>query len=134
MDLLTQIMAALQGFATESSPLKAAAIITVLISIWKSSLLQPLWAKFGSAQILVAPLLGMISALITLPGGFSWANVMAGLHGGLLAIALHAVFTALEDWPVIGAPFQKWIAWVDQLLLAPAASSTTTPTNPPAAS
>lgn len=134
MDLLSQIMAALSGFASESSPMKAAAIITVFISIWKSSLLQPLWAKIGGAQVLVAPLLGVISALITLPGGFSWANAMAGLHGGLLAVALHEVLSVLEVVPWIGPKYQTWIAWVDKLLLAPAASSAATPTNPPAAS
>lgn len=133
MDLLTQIMAALQGFATESSPMKAAAIITVFISLWKSSLLQPLWAKIGAAQILVAPLLGAIQAVILLPGGVSWANIGTGLHGGMLAMALHLLLSAIEQLPVVGPKYVAWIAWVDKLLLAPAPTAAVTPTNPPAA-
>ena len=121
MDLLKQILELVSSFGSMASPEKVAAVLTLAISLWNSSLLQPLWAKLGKAQVLVAPLLGIALAIYQLPGGISLANIWIGLKTGGLAIAAHELMAAIELLPGIGPVWLKWIAWVDGLLAKPQA-------------
>lgn len=121
MDLLKQLLELISGFGSMASPEKVAAVLTLAISLWKSSLLQPLWAKLGKAQVLVAPLLGIALAVYQLPGGVSLANIWIGLKAGGLAIAAHELLTAIELIPGIGPVWLKWVGWVDGLLYKPKA-------------
>lgn len=123
MDLITQLWAFISGWASMANPAKVSGAIMLLISIWKSSLIQPLWAKLGNFQVLVAPILGIGLAISQLPGGFSLANLWAGLQAGGLAIAFHELLTVLESVPWIGAKYQAIIAFFDNLLYKPAVVS-----------
>jgi hypothetical protein len=121
MDLLSQLLDFLKGFGSMDNPHKVAGAIMLLISIWKSSLVRPMWDKLGGFQVLVAPVLGIALAMAQLPGGFSWANIVAGSTTGLLAIAMHEMMTAIENLPMVGAKYKSMVAWVDSLLFRPAA-------------
>jgi hypothetical protein len=124
MDLLSQIMNELAGFATMSTPAKAAAMIMVLLSVWKSSYFQPMWAKLGAAQVIVAPVLGMALAMCKMPH-LDLASLkdalLSGGSNGLLAIAMHELISAAEAMPIIGAKYKGMMAFFDNLLFKPKA-------------
>jgi hypothetical protein len=121
MDLLNQLLDLMRGFGSMDNPARVAGVIMMLISLWKSSLLRPMWDKLGWVQVLVAPLLGVALAMAQLPGGLSWANLVAGAQTGALAIALHQLMIVIENLPMIGPKYKAWIIWVDQLLFRPKA-------------
>lgn len=122
MDLLMSIMNQLAGFATMSTPARASAVIMVLLSVWKSSYFQPLWAKMGGLQVLMAPILGILLALVKMPH-LDLASLRealtAGSANGVLAIAMHELLSVLEIMPWIGPKYKGFIAFFDNLLFKP---------------
>jgi hypothetical protein len=119
MDLLVQLLAWLQSLgAATSVEVKIAGLVTLLVGLTKSSFAAPYLAKLGNFSVLVAPVLGVVLALLGLPG-ISSATVLAGLHGGSLAIAVAALLEAVKSVPGVGGVYVSLINLVEKLLGAP---------------
>jgi hypothetical protein len=105
-----------------------AASLTLLISLWKSSALQPLWAMIpASVQTWVAPLMAIVIALGGMPS-LSWASlwvaIQAGLGSGMLAIALHDLLDTVKTMPWVSGPWVTVINFIEGFLGAPPATKT----------
>lgn len=103
-----------------------AASLTLLISLWKSSALQPLWAMIPPAvQTWVAPLMAVVIALGGMPS-LSWANlwiaIQSGLGNGMLAMALHELLDTIKVMPWVSAPYVAIINFIEGFLGAPPAT------------
>jgi uncharacterized membrane protein HdeD (DUF308 family) len=116
--LLASIMDLWHSFPSLSVAGKIAGCLVILIGLVKSSLFKPLWDKAGPWKALVAPLLGLIVAVLSI-SPFNWAGVLQGLAGGVLAVGISQVFDAVKLMPGVG---QVWITIIDvvqKLLGAP---------------
>jgi len=123
MELLTQILEFVKSFGSMAHPERVAATLTLLLSLWKSSLLRPFWDKLGAAQAAVGPLLAVALALTQMPAlslSNLWAALAAGGTAGGLSIALHELLTMLQSAAWVGEPLKKWVALVDTFLRRPA--------------
>lgn len=118
MELITELLALVKSFATMDTPAKAAGVLMLLLSAWKSSVLAPYWAKLGTWKVLVAPVLGLAIAMVQLPE-ISLATVWQGLQGGLLAVAFHQVLQAVKALPLIGEKYKMWVELCERILLKP---------------
>jgi hypothetical protein len=116
--LLTQLWALIQGFAAMDTSTKIMSIVLLLIAVWKSSILQPYWAWFGKGQILVAPALAVIVAVLSVHP-FSWAALWMSLVGGALAVATHELLDAAKNIPGLGPQYVSLIAFFASLFQAP---------------
>lgn len=116
--ILGQIWAFIQGFGDMSLLHKISGITLLLIAVWKSSIVKPLWDKLGAAKILVAPALGMIAAVVSVEP-FSWAAIWQGLQGGVLAIALHELLDAVKLMPWVGDKYKTVIDFISGILFKP---------------
>lgn len=119
-DQLKAILDAVQKFGGAPWVMKIALICLILTALMKVSFLQPLWAKLGAFQAMVAPLLAAIGGIIsmspiTLPG------VLAYLSAGAGAIVLHELLDASKGIPGIGAGYVSAINFVEGILGAPKA-------------
>jgi hypothetical protein len=123
MDLLTQLLAWIQSLSAATSvEVKIAGFVALLLGLVNSSFASVYLAKLGKWKLLVAPLLGLVIALLQLPS-LSGASVLAGLHGGALAIAITALLNAVEQFPGVGGWLVTAIGWIEQLLGAPIQAS-----------
>lgn len=122
MDLIQQLLELFKGFAQMDDVSKAAVVVMALIAIWKSSFVAPYWDKLGKLQILVAPVLGLLLAILQLPG-FTFAQALPmiwiGIKTGALAMGFHLVLKALEEAPWVGEKYKKWLAFVDTMFFKP---------------
>jgi len=124
MDLINEILSYLKGFGDLDNMAKVAAVLMTLISIWKSSLLQPYWDKLGALKVWVAPILGAALAIVQLwPEPFTWpalgAALLAGLKTGALSIAFFQLLQTLKSMPVIGEKYKAIIEFFENLLMMP---------------
>lgn len=123
MDLLTQLLAWIQSLgAATSVEVKIAGFVALLLGLVNSSFASVYLAKLGNYKILVAPLLGVIVAILQLPS-FAAVSWLAGLHGGVLAIAITALLNAVEQLPGVGGIWVTIIGWIEQALGAPVQAS-----------
>lgn len=127
MDLVTFITEAIANFGTweglqgQALVLAIAAYcIRVLISTLKVSLFrQWVWDKLGDmAKMLVAPILGVLLAVATLPE-LGWETILAGLTAGALGIAVHHLLKAIEALPGINETVKLLVGLVSKLLGGP---------------
>jgi hypothetical protein len=116
--LMTQLWALIQSFPTMDTSTKLMGIVLLIISIWKSSILQPYWAWFGKWQILVAPSLSVIVAVLSVHP-FSWAALWASLVGGGLAVATHELLDQAKNIPGLGSAYVSVIGFFASLFQAP---------------
>ena len=120
MDLLSQLLAWIQSLSAATSvEVKIAGFVALVLGLVNSSFASSWLAKLGTWKIMIAPLLGLVVAFLQLPG-FSGASILAGLHGGALAIAITALLNAVEQLPGVGGIYVTIIGWIEGLLGAPA--------------
>lgn len=118
LDLFNQVLDLVKNFASMESKAAIGAVITILLSLWKSSILRPFWDKLGAAKVLVAPVLGLVAALVAIPE-LNWAAIVAGVQSGMLAIAFHELLNAIKALPFVGDKYKQWIDFVDKALFRP---------------
>ena len=98
------------------------ASVMLLVSLWKSSALQPYWAKLpDSMKTWMGPVLGVLAAMASMQS-FDWAAILMGLQGGLLAKAVHDILDTLKVMPWVSGPYVYVINLIEGFLGAPAAS------------
>ena len=116
---MSQLWATIQSLGTLSPLLQVAAVITVLISAWKTSAFQPLWTKLGKLQAYVAPVLAILFAIVTSlasGGTLSLATVFSALVVGLTSVGFHELLEAIKSAPWIGKQWAQVITWFESLL------------------
>lgn len=121
-----QVFDAIKAFGGIPWQLKVASIITLIIASMKVSILQGLWAKLGSAQVLLAPILGLIGGILSLKSSnqLTASGVWAYVYAGAGAIILHEVLDAVKGLPGIGSVYVSIINFAENLLQSPNAQST----------
>lgn len=100
--------------------MKISAVITVLVSSLKvAPITRVLWSRLGWAQVLVAPVLGLLAGVLALGAtgtpvtpALLFAYVTAG--GG--AVFLHELLDGLKGAPGIGHVYVTAIDWIEALL------------------
>ena len=117
--LLASVMSLWQSFPTLPLAGKIAGVLAIVIGLVKSSALQPYWAKLGPWQALVAPVLGVVTAILSIQP-LSWAGIWLGLSGGMLAVALSNVLNSVMAMPGVGPLWVSIIQIIERLLNAPA--------------
>lgn len=123
-DFLSQVLQVIKEFGGLPTVLKIAAIITLLISSMKVSVLNELvWSKLGDFKPWAAPILGLIAGILDLAkaGTVSWASVFAYVSAGAGALILHDLLDSVKAIPKLGAVYVKLIELV-QKALGPAAT------------
>lgn len=123
-DFLSQVLQVIKEFGGLPTVLKIAAIITLLISSMKVSVLNELvWSKLGDFKPWAAPILGLIAGILDLAkaGTVSWASVFAYISAGAGALILHDLLDSVKAIPKLGAVYVKLIELV-QKALGPAAT------------
>ena len=118
-DVFAQIMQFVMSFKDLPSYAQVSGIVLIIVSLAKTSFVQPFWDKFGDFKILVAPGLGFIAALVSIHP-LTFSAVMASIAGGTLAIGLHELMDAFKKIPVIGPKYEGIINFFEKLLHAPA--------------
>jgi hypothetical protein len=116
--LFSQLVSLIQSFGSLSAPAKIAGIVLFIVAVVKSSFVQPLWAKLGNAQVLVAPILAVIVSIVSIQP-FSWAALWSSLLSGALAIGMHQLLDAVKTLPGIGSAYLTVINFVESILQAP---------------
>lgn len=123
-DFLTQVLQAIKDFGGLPTVLKIAAIITLLLSSMKVTILNELvWSKLGDFKPWAAPILGLIAGLLDLAkaGTVTWASVFAYISAGAGAIILHDLLDSVKSIPKLGDIYIKLIELI-QKALGPAAT------------
>lgn len=113
--IIGQLWALIQSWGDLSLQMKISGVVLTLIAIWKTSLVRPLWDKLGAAKVLVAPILGMVAAIVAIEP-LSLSAVLEGLKGGTLAIALHQLLDAIKLLPKLGDTYKSLISFFQSLL------------------
>lgn len=119
-DFLTQIVTTLHGAGELSGLMKISAVITLLVSSMKVSVLnQYVWSKLGAAQVYVAPLLGIVIGLITLAASgqpITAGAVFTYLVSGGGAVFLHEMLDSVKQIPGIGGFYVAGISVLEKFL------------------
>lgn len=98
------------------------ATVMLLVSLWKSSALQPYWAQLPAwAQRWLGPVLGVLLALASLQN-LSWNTILLGLQGGALAAAVNALLDTLKLIPGLNSVWVTIINFIEGVLQAPTES------------
>lgn len=119
-DLLSLVFKSITGFGGLTWAAKVVLIVNLVIAATKVSFLrQAIWSKLGSFQALVAPVLGLVGAMIayftagvplSLPNLLAFAGTAAG------AVILHEVLDGIKSWPGIGPIYVTVINFLSNLL------------------
>jgi hypothetical protein len=118
---LEQVLAIIAKFGGLSTVLKISAIVGIMVASMKVSFLrQYVWAKLGAAQVLVAPVLGIIIGILDLfgAGTVTLASVMAYMGSGAGAILLHQLLDGLKKMGFVGDKYKAVIDWIMEKLKA----------------
>jgi len=127
MDLVAFISEAIANFGSwnglEGQALVLAIgayIVRVLISTLKVSIFRKwVWDKLGEmSKMLVAPILGVLLAIVTLPN-LGWQTILAGLTAGALGIAIHHLLKVIEGLPGISSTVKLLVGLASKLLGGP---------------
>lgn len=119
LDLLSQVLAFVQGFGGLSTLAKISGVIAILIGTMKSSALGPMWDKLGSFKVWAAPVLGIAYGLMS-QGSLTWASAFAYLSAGAGAILLAEILDGVKAIPGIGTMWISVIGIVESVLKKPA--------------
>ncbi len=126
-DFFAQVLAAIQGFGGLSTMLKISTVIMLIIASMKVSFLNTnVWSKLGSAQVWVAPVLGLIGGALSLGTGatpVSAASIFAYVTAGAGAVFLHEILDSVKAIPGIGAIYVTIINLVEGALGGPASKA-----------
>jgi len=132
---LKQIMDTILQFGGLSFLLKVSSIVTLIVSATKVTFLQKYWEKLGGFQVLVAPILGLVSGVLILAsqGTLTWAGVASYVFAGAGAVVLHELLDAIKTLPGIGAVFIAIIDFISGKLggQPTSPSEPTKPAEPP---
>lgn len=122
-DFLTELATVARAMGGLSTLAKAAAIIALLVSSLKVTVLRKyVWSRLGAAQVLVAPLLALAAGLLGLGSGgapLTPAAVVAYLTAGGGAILLHELLDAAKRVPAVEAAYSKAVDTLKRLLPSP---------------
>lgn len=116
---LMQVFEAVRTMGGLSVALKISALITLVISSMKVSVLDKLvWEKLGPYQVFVAPFLGLLVGLSGLVDGstLSLPKLFAYVMTGAGAVFIHQILDAVKTMPGIGDVFVTVINFVEQWL------------------
>lgn len=123
-DFLAKVLQVIKDFGGLPTVLKIAAIVLLLISSMKVSVLNELlWSKLGDFKPFAAPILGLIAGVLDLAGAgtVTWASVFAYISAGAGALILHDLLDSVKAIPGLGDVYVKLIELV-QKALGPAAT------------
>lgn len=115
--LIKIVLTSLQDIHNTTDPqVKLAGFVLMMIALWKSSYAKLfVWEKLGNYKILVAPLLGLISAALTIKP-LDLHTLWLGISGGFLAAGLHEVLDAIKVLPGIGPKYVSIINFIEKML------------------
>jgi hypothetical protein len=116
--LISAVSTVIQNFGGLSWALKIACIVLLIIAFMKVSFLSSFWAKLGSFQAYLAPVLGLILGALTLSvsGSVTLAGVLAYLAAGSGAILLHELLDTIKAIPGLGAVYVGIIDAIESVL------------------
>lgn len=120
--IFQQVLSMFQTWKAMGWQAGLAALMTVLLSTMKNSLLRAwLWDKIpASVKVLVAPILGILIFALGM-GKFDGQVFWAGITTGVASVYLHQLLDALKEAPYIGEKVKAVIAWLASLLKKPEA-------------
>lgn len=122
LSVLTMLVDYAKGLSGLGTMGIISATVMLLVSLWKSSALQPYWAKLPDAlKHWIGPIFGVLAALASMQS-LSWSAILTGLSGGLLAAAVHDLLDTLKVMPWVSAPYVYIINIIESFLGAPPAS------------
>jgi hypothetical protein len=116
--LLAQVLDFFNHFGDMPLPGKISGLVLLLLSLWKTSFLQPYWKQLGAWRALVPPVLGIILALVNVRP-LTLETLAQSAMGGALAIALHEMFTTVKSIPGLGGFYVRLINAVEAFLRSP---------------
>ena len=120
--LLSQAWNLILNFNSLPLPGKISGIVLLVLALWKSSFVQPYWAKLGAWQVVVAPTLGVVIAVVSVQP-LTLAAIWQSLLGGLISIALHELLDAAKSIPTLGPIYVRLICAVESFLGSPKAQA-----------
>lgn len=110
---LQQIFLTIQGMGGLSAYLKLSALITLIVSSMKVSVIrQKIWDKLGPAKAWVAPALGLAAGVLGLGAGgapLTLASAVAYVSAGAGAILLHELLDSVKEVPGVGKAYGRVI-------------------------
>ena len=127
---LSLVFETVKGFGGLSTLPILSAVITLLVSSLKvAPITRLVWSRLGWAQVLVAPLLGVLAGILGLGAGGAPVTlplVLAYLATGAGSVFLHELLDGLKGAPALGPVYRALIGWVEALLApkAPVESKT----------
>lgn len=106
-EFIAQVVAVIKAMGGMPVMLKISSVIMLIVASMKVSVLSPVWAKLGKAQIWVAPVLGLLAGLLDVAGGgeMSLAKALAYVAAGAGAIHLHEILDLIKKIPGLGAVY-----------------------------
>lgn len=119
--MFQQAAKAVTDWKTLGWQLGLAALITLLISSMKNSLLRGLiWDKVPNwLKMFVAPLLSIIAFALMMGKGFTSATLAAALTTGVGSQYLHEMLDALKTAPFVGDKWSWLVDAIGSMLKAP---------------
>lgn len=117
----SQVLEAVKNFGGIPWTLKAASIVTLIISSMKVSFLRPFWDKLGWIKAILAPILGLSGGILLLSKDHSLTmpGVFAYMFAGAGAIVLHEMLDGMKQIPGIGSTYVSVIQFLQNILKAP---------------
>lgn len=125
---LGQVLDFIKGFGGLSWFGKLSGILLIVVASMKVSFLNDLiWSKLGALQAWLAPLLGLLTGIVSLLAGgqpITLAALTAYLAAGAGAVALHQLLDTLKVVPGLGSVWVSIINVIESALGGPASKKT----------
>lgn len=123
-DFFAQVVQAVQNMGGLTMMGKISVAIVLVIATMKVTFLNRIiWSKLGTAQVYVAPILGLLAGVLSLgsPGAaVTAASIFAYLTAGAGAVFLHEILDSMKGLPGLGAIYITIINLVETALGGPA--------------
>lgn len=130
-DFLQGVLQAISSFGGMSWVLKISSVITLVIASMKVSLLnQYVWAKLGSFQAWVAPILGIVVGILSIlasGGTLTVPTLLAYFSAGAGAIILHELLDTIKAIPGLGSVYVGVIDFIEMTLGGPKSMQSVSP-------
>lgn len=122
LDFFAQVSQFVASYGGMTPMVKISGYILLVIAITKTSFVAPLWDKLPAVvKTLVAPLLGLIGAILTQGSSLTWASAFAFVTAGTGAVFIHEILDGVKAIPGLGQLYISIIDMAEKVLFKPQA-------------